>query len=206
MTRAVSGFWRWLKQPASWLSLSAALLSAVTFFLVHVNRGSLTVLLPDRVGVAYDSGGLAVVIPMVFTNTGAARTHRHVVEAAADLVFTARESEQRSVPLRWRYEVRFVSHLEFQRLYPDHPEAKADVKDHAAYDNQALPFHLAGGTSLAKVYRFEQLHQTPASVAGMEAFEIRVTTRTEAETLVVAGTYRCPAALNDKYWWCMREA
>ena len=195
----------WLREPASWLSLIAALVSLSTFFLVYADRGHLTVLLPDRVAIADQSHGLALVIPLVFTNTGASRTHRHVIESSAVLVFVASgEAQQRTMPLRWEFEAQFVSTNEFHRRYPQLPYAKDDeLVDQIDYVNRAFPFHLGGGTSLVKIYQFEP--SDSQRLAEIGPFEIRVRVRTESETVDVSGNYRGPGALNERYSFCLRQ-
>jgi hypothetical protein len=198
MTSEVRARTSWFMEPASWLSLSAAVLSASTFFLVYADRGQLTVLLPDQVGIAGQP--LAVVIPLVFTNTGATRTHRHVVEATASLVFGPQGQLQQSViPLRWQYEVQFV------RQYPDaNAEKTAEVVDHAVYVNRAFPFHIAGGISVGKAYRFEP-RDSSLRKAEIGPLDVEVRVRTETETVLLSGKYRCPGALNANYSWCLKD-
>lgn len=193
----------WLAEPASWLSLGAVVISASTFFLTYAYEGRLAVILPDRVGIVAQPR-LAVVIPLVFTNTGAARTHRHIVEATADLVFVPQGVVQpRSIPLHWELELQFVSSVEFRRRYPNEEAAKTD--DQIEYLSRAFAFHLGGGTSLVKVYRFQP--RDPSLRVGEigQRFEVLVRIRTEKEALSFSGTYRCPGALDANYSWCVRE-
>jgi hypothetical protein len=208
----------WLTEPASWLSLSAIVISALTFFLTYAYKGELTLILPDRIGVV-GKPGLAVAMPLVFTNSGAARTHRHVVETTADLTFKPlSESQPRTLPLLWEYELEFISTLEFRHRYPEAvvegkktsddqktPEGQKTPEDQIVYTNRAFPFHLAGGTSVVKVYRFTP-RDNSVSVREIGPLDVTVKVRTVNENLSFTAKYRCPAeALNDAYWWCWRE-
>jgi hypothetical protein len=147
------------------------------------------------------------VLPHLCVQTGAARTHRHVVETTADLTFKPlSESQPRTLPLLWEHELEFISTLEFRHRYPEAVvEGKKTSYDQIVYTNRAFPFHLAGGTSVVKIYRFTP-RDNSVSVREIGPLDVTVKVRTVNENLSFTAKYRCPAeALNDAYWWCWRE-
>jgi hypothetical protein len=225
VTDKLNGWKAFFKAPASWISMAAAAISILTFYFVYAHTGALTVLLPDRVGLTNGTVRFGVVIPLVLTNTGAARRHRHIVEAATTLVFSpVGETQPRSIPLRWEYEVQFVGRLDFEQKYPDKdqrspalkspapksaaPESPAqatEVDDYVTYLSRAFPFHMAGGTSLVKVYQFQPVdHAFRATQVG--TFRLLTRIRTESETFEVSGTFTCPGKIGGNYTWCLRDA
>ncbi len=193
----------WLKQPASWISLGAFIVSISTFFLVYAYQGELKVLLGDEVGVTSAGGRLRMVIPLVFTSTGAERVHRHVMRVAAVVKpLNGDEAQILSVPMRWEVEVQFISRKEFRRRYPDAAEpGSIDVID---YVNRAVPFHLAGGSSVLKTYQLDQNAPSP-NLSKLRAFELVMTVWTEKEVLHTSATYLGPGELNSKYQWGVKR-
>jgi hypothetical protein len=197
-SKSLHGFWEWLQQPNSWLSLSAAILSIITFYLVQANPGTLEVVLPANVGLRLRGDGLELLVPMTLTNTGAPRNHRHVITMVAFL----QQKEKPVVPLRWESEWTFLGYLEFNRKYPGHKEG--EHQDYIDYVSRAVPFVLVGGQSLTKLIKF-------TSRAGVinnnrsNRFELKVVVKTEHKEFAQTATFMCAAEISQqRFDWCER--
>jgi hypothetical protein len=192
-------FLRWLKEPPSWLALSAAVVSISTFFLVYANPGKLQVVLPVDVGLRLAGSNLELLASVTLTNTGAPRTRRHVVTLLAEL----RPQEQpdiQPVALRWESEWAFIGYLEFNKKYPG--QGVPAVEDYIEYVSRAAPFAVAGSESITKVMRFRQRSgSTEKRFVG--SFQLRVIARTENKEFTQTAVFRCAAEIGEaKYDWC----
>lgn len=140
-----SNFSTWFKQPSSWLSIIATLISLITFFLIYEYKGKLIVTLPDRIGICA-SGNIAIIVPLAITNTGAPRTVRHIIRITANITDIAPLNDKPTkVSVRWRMECKFVPRPGFSHL-----------NDSIGYINRVVPFAVPGGTSAEKVFNFIQ--------------------------------------------------
>ena len=192
-------FLRWLKEPNSWLALSAAVVSISTFFLVYANPGKLQVVLPVEVGLRLRERNLELLASVTLTNTGAPRTRQHV----ATLLVELRPQEQpdfQPVALRWESEWAFIGYLEFQKRYPEKGEPW--VEDYVVYVSRAAPFAVAGGESITKVMKFRQrLGNADRRFVG--SLQLKVIARTENEEFTRTAVFRCAEEVGKaKYDWC----
>jgi len=179
----------WLKQPESWISIVAAIISIVTFFWVYAYQGKLEVTIPSQIGVAksgYDK--LQILVPFVFTNTGATRTHRHITNITANIIpLSNNGAELPSALIGWTYEVQFISTWAYHTKYPDQ-QVNMKQMDKVDYVSRAFPFHLEGGDSVSKVYIFEQKDGTFDS-AGVGNFMLVITIWTNKEHFTMKSKY-----------------
>src|SRR5208282_345117 len=182
--------YEWLKNPSSWISLSAAIISAISFWLVYLDTGAIKVLLPHRIGIGISIGSwdLDILVPATFYNTGAPPTRRDIERITGRL-----HSLDKSVPLdgtvEWTYEDKFVGHDEFFRTYP----TKKDTgdPDYVEYQGRATSFSLRGNESSTKIMELE-MARTHIAVAPSE-FQIEVILHTtERAEFKDTSTYECP--------------
>jgi len=134
----LKALWKRLREPNSVISLSAALISITTFYLVQAKPGKLQVVLPAEGGLRLGERSVELISSMTLTNTGAPRTRKHVVTVLAEL----RPREQSAVQplaLGWESEWAFIGSLAFHKKYPDQAtgERKPDYLD---YVSIAAPF------------------------------------------------------------------
>ncbi|MDD5559962.1 hypothetical protein [Candidatus Methylomirabilis sp.] len=194
-------FLGWLKQPNSWLSLSAAIVSIVTFYLVQASPGKLMVVLPVEVGAIYLRGNLELLVPVTLTNTGAPRTRRHVVTVLAEL----RPQEQagiKPVVLRWASEKKFMGYLAFNKEFPG--EGEPDVEDYEVYVSRAAPFAVSGGQSITKVMKFKQKAGV-LEKSWLKSFELKVIAKTEDNEFTRTAVFSCAIEIGEvKTDWCER--
>lgn len=191
------------RPPSPWLPLSfslvSLLLSAVTFYLVHANKGELELLLPDKVGIALKNGRLDLVVPITFTNTGAPRQGRQVLATSAEVQTTS--SPPFVATTEWTYEVGFVHRLRFFKDFPEERARDHGEVDFIVYSNRAFPFQLNGATSLSKTYNFVQTSgQAPMRPLG--EFQLTLRVRTERGDAIRSAKYRLlEAKLDNSYAW-----
>jgi hypothetical protein len=193
------GLREWLQQPNSWLSLSAAVLSVITFYLVQANPGTLEVVLPANVGLRLRADGLELLVPMTLTNTGAARNHRHIITMVAFL----RQKEKPIASLRWESEWTFLGYLEFNRKYPGHKEGEHE--DYIDYVSRVVPFVLVGGQSLTKLIKFTN-RAGEVNKNLFNQFELKVVVKTERKEFAQTATFMCAAEISQqRFDWCERS-
>ena len=198
-SRRLRAFLKWFREPSSWLSLFAAVISALTFFLVYANPGKLRLFLADRIAVSEKKGMLSIVAPLTLSNTGAPRTRRHVLSIDANVMPVARDSVP-TMSMRWEYEVQLVSRYEFHKRYPDAPDT-ADVVDIIDYVGRAFPFQVVGETATIKVFRFDKV-TPPWQYPSDKPVELTLKVQTDRESVSVVGRYRCFEAMRSAYQWC----
>jgi hypothetical protein len=200
--RAVGAFRRWSRDPTSWLSVIATLVSIITFVLVYAWPGELKVVLPVQVGLKTEGGQLKLLLPVTFTNTGAPSIRRHIVTLRAEL-HDREQPHIQPVVLRWESEWRFVGVLEFNKKYLD--QADPGVEDYIEYVSRAVPFAIAGGQSTSKVMF---LKQRPGAVgdSGFRSFELNVIAKTEGKQFTQAARFNCKTkAQSARFDWCQKE-
>lgn len=169
---------KWFSQPSSWLSIIAAILSVITFFLVYAYKGDVRVILPDKIGIGLEKGDLSIILPLVLTNTGAPRTVIHIIQITASIEGIAPLQEPpNEVDVRWRAEVKFVNEEEY-------------MQDHIEPINRAVPFALFGGTSTQRVFELVQIGRG-FSKSNIDGFTITVNVITDA------GNYNSTASHYD---------
>jgi hypothetical protein len=199
----LQGLWKWLREPAAWVSLSGAFVSVLTFFLVYANPGKLQVILPVDVGLHLQSGNLEVILALTLTNTGAPRTRRHVITVLTEL----RPEDQSSfVPLtmRWESEWTFVGALEFFRKYPDEKKRK-QTYDYLYYVSRAAPFAVIGGQSITKVMKFTN-RERKLQKDVLKRFQLKVLIKTEKEEYTQTALFECRTDIGeDQFDWCERN-
>lgn len=111
----------WFKQ---WLPVVAAVVAAIisisTFYLVYAQKGEVQIIMPDKVGVSRLSGGSALLlIPLIFTNSGAPRSVNHVTHVTATLRnLDPNQTAGNQVDLHWRYELTTTGKLQYLQKYP----------------------------------------------------------------------------------------
>ena len=133
------------------LSVIAVLLSSVSIYLVQFNKGSLKILLPDKMAIGLNSSGkIAIVLPLTFTSTGAPRQGIEVLKVWID-VFSTSEPGQ-ALTAYWMYESAYMHRLEFLKNYPEEKDRDTGQEDFLVYSKRAFPFHLEGGKSTSKAY------------------------------------------------------
>jgi hypothetical protein len=193
----------WLKQPASLLSLTAAVISVSTFVLVYANPGRLEVYLPDQVAVGLNRGQQRLLIPLTLTNTGAARTHRHIIRITALISPGAGDSSSVTIPFSWLYEVQLLHAEQFRLKYGTNVKVDTGLVDVVDYVNRALALHFPGGSSQLRTYEFVQSDTTRVFTVP-STFELRLNVVTVKGSVSVAARYhRCGPASAD-YRWCER--
>jgi len=202
-------FIQWIKQPNSWLSVIAAIISLSTFYLVYTRKGEVKIIMPDKVGVSLSNGNALLLVPLTFTNTGAPRTVNYVIHVAATMRnIDPHEISDRSVDLHWRLELTTVDKW---RWLEKNPEQKVDREywaekyDVVQYVGRALPFALYGGTSATKLFDFIQ--DRGSFQQSLRSFEI--VARAETPSGAVSSKmvkYVCENAQLDKdYTYCNQE-
>lgn len=171
-------FLSWFKQPASVLSLVAAVTSLLTWFWVYANKGEIRIIPPDRVGIALAGGDLSLIIPLIFTNTGAPRTNQLIRRVTVELDgITPIKQPPISLRLRWRLEVKYIKAKEDDFLH-----------DRLDYVNRAVPFAVVGGTSTPKLFEFIQV-DTGFPKRYVDGFRLTIKTFTESRTFSSATVY-----------------
>ena len=145
----------WLKNPSSWLSVIAAVISVATFVLVHADPGDIKVVLPDNVGVKHVDGELLLLVPVTLTNTGAPRTVRHISSMTAHLNEDRKDrGNANTVALRWRTIFTLLGRAEYALKYRIEDKSSLKDQDFLDYDSRANPFALYGGNSTQKTVEF----------------------------------------------------
>jgi hypothetical protein len=95
-----------------------AVTALFTYFLVWGYSGELKVVLPDRVGLEYETmpdgqpspDRLKMLLPITFTNTGASHTRRHIINVSASLLPADPPPPPSKNPIfTWEWEIRFIS-------------------------------------------------------------------------------------------------
>ena len=200
-------FWqalrKWLREPNSWLSVSAAVLSIITFFLVQANPGKLQVVLPVDVGLHLEGDNVELISAITLTNTGAPRTRRHVVTVLVELR-PQEQSRDLPVTLRWESEWAFVGYLEFNRKYPD--EAKREPKSDDYLDNmsRATPFAVNGGQSITKLMKFTN-RELSVDKQLFKDFKLKFLIKTESKEFTQTALFRCGKEIGqERFTWCAR--
>lgn len=173
----LSNFISWFKQPSSWLSIIATLISLITFFIVYEYKGKLIVTLPDRIGVCA-TGDLSIIVPLSITNTGAPRTVRHIIRITAIMEDIAPlKDNPTKVSVRWRMETKFVPRPGYSHL-----------DDSIGYVNRVVPFAVHGGTSLEKVFNLIQIGRG-FEKKFIDSFTIKVKIETDNGTFYSRKSY-----------------
>jgi hypothetical protein len=192
----------WMKQPNSWLALTASIISFATFYLVYADRGRVELILPDRIGIQYDvsSDVVEMLLPLTFTNTGAPRTQRHILRVTA-LVSPAQPPAPGNTnpSLAWEYEKVFIGEVEWIKKYPDR---NSNTRDYVDYLGRAFAFALHGGESKFKLL---DMMQSQGKLAGRSLNDFTLT----AEVLLDTGSakavqrYSCTDTLvSTSFKWC----
>lgn len=199
-TRTRGKFGKWIREPASWLSVIAMVVSVVTLYLVHLNPGSVVVVLGREVGASLD--GPTLYVPMTFTNTSASRITRHVASVTA-VVTPGRAGAERSFQFQWRREAGFVGAEQYAQIDADYDPG--DSRDVYVYAGRAFPFALNGGASESKVLELDLVSQSDGEQAEFapDRFDLQVNVETLGGEVVVRHTYRCTSPLSgSKIIWC----
>jgi hypothetical protein len=192
---------KFFKQPASWFSLIAAILSIIaaitsfiTFWVVQADPGTLKAFLPDRVGLRlFDDGTLQMIVPITITNTGAPRTHRHVTRISALVhAITSNNPQSSDVRLLWSDEDEFLSPEEYKEK---HKDAKIGQKDYVDYVTRAFPFHLAGNASQTRIYSVDQ--KSGRFPRRTDRFDLTVFLETDSGRFSYKAVYKTPPYLNN---------
>lgn len=204
-SRRISNPLAWFKQPSSWLSLAAAVVSVSTFFLVYANPGRLQIILPEEVGLAFNRDStLTLYVPVTLSNSGAPRTSRHVVKMVA-VVEDASPADGVSGhhTLWWRFEHVFVGKDAYLLKYPD--KAGVGTRDYLDYRGRTFPFAISGGMSIGKIVEFYQ--PSGKADSSVNGFGLTLTVHTTDSSTKASGWYSCGAdPLPTKtIQWCQRE-
>ena len=194
----------WLRNPNSWISLTAAAISGITFFLVYVDRGEIEVLLPHNIGIGISAepGNLGILVPATFSNTGAPRSRRHIRHITGFI-----KSLDNAVPaegtIEWTYEHRFVGRDEFFKLYPSLKDE--GFRDYIVYVGRAIPFSLKGGDSVSKLLELER--PIGSSISGPSRMQLDLVLHTESGDFKARSVYNCPKGLlpEGSAVWCHQE-
>jgi len=183
--------YEWLKNPSSWISLSACIISLLTFFLVYADKGRIKILLPYSVGIGISSetNDLDIVVPATFSNTGAPRTMRHILLITGHVSSLDESVHLDNGPLWWTYENKFVGEEEFFRRYPT-KKNDGDKRDYIVYEGRAIPFTLKGDESITKIMELEMPGTHPDVVPG--EFKIELILHTESGNVRESKAYKCP--------------
>ena len=207
----------WVKQPAVWLpvvaSLAAVIISASTYYQVYERQGELRIIMADKVGVTLLKNGSALLlIPLVFTNTGASRSVNHVTHMTATMRSLDPQNLAGSqVEFFWRLERTMIGKFQYLQKYPDRAESKKendagsdiDVLD---YVGRTFPFALYGGASVNKLFDFVQ--QTDRFQPTLRSFELEVRAETDSKPVSSKPVkYVCdeePKLEVDSFTYCRR--
>lgn len=212
---------RWLRRPESWIALSAATLSLLTFFLTYAYPGKLEIVLPDRLGLlcspmaqgaARPSAAGAepvaevlpravtdLLIPVTFIHSGAERTRWNVRRIHA--TFTPVRSEPTAGGAKSEAgtagSAKLTWHKEVRFIGKDQYVSKygkgqdEDVEDFYEYVNRAFPLTLAGGEAVTRVFHF-RVRSGTIECASAQRFELRLwADTTRRSDTEVATKYRC---------------
>jgi hypothetical protein len=189
------GFIQWVKQPNSWLSVIAAIISLSTFYIVELRKGDVQVIMPDKVGVRLSQSGdyAILLIPLTFTNTGAPRSVNHVTHVTATLRnMDPHEISDNEVEFLWRYEATTVDKFEYFQKHPERRKEWHDVgtmSDIVVYAARTFPFALNGGTSASKLFDFVQ-RDGGKFQQSLRSFELIVHAMTPSETVSTSKAVR----------------
>jgi len=167
-----TSFFKWIKEPSSWLALAATFVAVATFFLVYADPGELKLILPDRVGLQYGGSDrkVSMLLPLTFTNTGAPGTWRHILSVTAVLSPEERVPEgTQNLTLAWEFERAFIDKREWLNKYPKEDQR---TEDYAAYVGRAFPFSLAGGASRSKLFEMHQFDEGALSERKLDNFTL----------------------------------
>lgn len=136
------------------ISIIAVLLSGISIYLVQFNQGNLKVLFPDKLGIGYKNENFNFVLPVTFTNSGASRQGKDILNVWVDLSST---SVPGTIRADWKFEVGFMHKIDY---FKNHPNEKFrdnnDTEDFLVYNTRAYPFYIEGGRSIFKSYYLEQ--------------------------------------------------
>jgi hypothetical protein len=193
----------WLREPSTWLSLSAAAVSLGTFYIVQAKPGRLIVVLPDRVGLLFfeSSAGrkLSLVVPLTFTNTGAGPTLRHVTSVHATLSPEPAEGDD-NCKFAWQYEKQFVGAREW---LAKHPDENSGTEDYFDYVGRAFTFTLSGGTSKLKFLEMIPLASSPPGKNVKDFGLVTEVFHDGNQVTRVQQRYRCDTDLvYTQHIWC----
>lgn len=178
----------WFRQPSSWLSLVATVISVTTFFLVYAHKGEVRVVVPDELGVALLDGDLSVLLPLTLTNTGAPRTTTHIARIMATVKETAPTgTSAATVEVRWRRELMYTK-----------IENTPYLEDELKYLNRAVPFALNGEQSTQKVYELIQVDTGFKPSIGNISLTVRVTTAESGLFVSETAYYDCRSEDKDR--------
>ncbi|HEV2884643.1 MAG TPA: hypothetical protein VGW36_07280 [Pyrinomonadaceae bacterium] len=193
-------FFSWLKQPASWIAIVAAITSFISFYLVYADPGELDLVLPDRVGIYHnlENDGLELLLPITFTNTGAPRTQRHIIRVTAELTPSQPPASGNSNPtFAWEYEKAIIGKLEWKKKYNE----DITTPDNVDYVGRAFAFALYGGESKAKLLN---MLQVGGKLGGrsLSDFRLKVDAATDRGVISTTRRYGCVGREPQGFTWC----
>ena len=140
-----------LKQPSTWTSLAAILVSLFTFYSTNLDNGAIQIYLPEQVFVQFGSNSnFCFRVPVVLYNTAPQNKWKTVREMSIN----ARLSGESAPPNHnWNTLLRFVSKYEFEINYPE--LAQKNASDYAVYDSRVVPISISGKESASKLVDFD---------------------------------------------------
>ena len=166
---------KWFRQPSSWLSLVAVVVSFLSYYMVYEFPGKLIIHLPDRVGVHLEGERVFLVYPITFINTGSSRMHRQILRLTS--VLTSAGETVPFATIRWAYEKKYVA-----------AGPNATTLDNLVYENRASPFDLPGGTSVTRIYDFHQ-HVGNYRKSHLSQFDLLLVVKTDKDSITCRGRY-----------------
>jgi len=213
----------WLKEPSNIISISAAFISAATFYYIYWDKGELTVIIPERVGVTLTDGDLSLLVPITLTNDGSPRQMRHITNMTLKLTkIEPIDIDPQSISARWRTEFTYIGPHEYYTKYfqilthfDKLPSAEENEKerllwflhDKVDFKSRAAPFALFGGDTEQKLFEFVQFGRG-FEKAHLKSFRMQATIETERKKyLSEPVAYSCSnttLAVNN-YKYCTSE-
>ncbi len=191
----------WIKRPDSWLSVSAAGISLITFYLVYLSGGRVQIETAE-VGLRV-SPNVSLLMPVVFYQTGPPQKQSVVKTVTARLLHAGPGPKSEGIDLEWDHSNQFISKEDYEIRYPK--AEKEQAKDYVVYEARAYPFILFGRNSATKILALE-----PPAPAQYEMFgvppmiDVSVVVETTAGNIVATSKYRLkvPSAADRRtYNW-----
>lgn len=196
LKRNSSEFRNWFRQPGSWLSIFAIIISLITFYILNISKGTLEVQLPEDVGIKLNiDSTVDVLVPVVFYNTGSPKSQRVVTSINSTLT----DNINQKISLFWTDTQEFIGAAEFESKYPD--KVSPGVKDYIIYKSRSVPFIVPGGDSDFKI-----LHLVPEklkiTIKEFSSFELTLVVKTNDENFTVKASYSGNINLSPvEYVW-----
>lgn len=176
--------WEWVS-PA--FSLVALLISLITAYQSNWDRGTLKVFVPRSISLRqFSDGSIALLVPMLINDTGAARNQRVITGVTANVGSV----DGSMVALVWTEDRQYVGWLEYITRFPSRAAFhREETRDYEIYAARAFPFILYGGMA---DFRHMYLQQVTQAVNGLDlsVIDLGLEVATNNAVYAVRASYR----------------